>query len=489
VSKNLKILFIALLALAVAAPAMAAKFTFHGDFDNRFTVFTDQMSFFSSNSPSATELNKEDSPDSFGSAKYRLWMTASTNDGKAKAVYAIELGAFRYGQNKSQSSSSSASHSSSATPGGDFTFSGDGINIETRWAYTDFQLPTVDSKARIRMGLFTNKVNKYFWAETASGIKFYTDNWYVAWLRGDDAQTSPGGSWGDGDLDTLTARYDLKMEPVKAGFFASYFWQDITTPTAGFTDLSSFNSFASYALDDINTDLSFFVLALGVDGSWSTATNNGKLFINWDLIYETGSFDDVSVDGVTRTDLDLNAYFLHADIGLNFGKATLTYTVYYASGDDNSSDNDLDGWMGADTDATTSVIFDETYTNDDYFSDRYYIADKGFFLNKLALDYKVNKKTKCGVAVLYMQTAEDMVWDNATDFGDPTASATFADDSLGVEFNAYVAHKLYKNLEASFNIAFLSADDALDAFEPAGTRDGSGDVDIFRSSARLRYEF
>ncbi len=475
-NKNLKILFIALLALAVAAPAMAAKITAHGDLDNRMLVYTDQINFFSSNSASNTELSNDDAPDTFATAKYRLWTKMETNDGNTYGVYAIEFGGLRFGSGGTGKAS-----------GG--SFSGDGINIETRWAYTDFQLPSVDTKARFRIGLFSNNVNKNFWAESAMGVKFYTDNWYIAWLRGDDRQAAGGDSWGDGDLDTLSARYDMKLEPAKVGLFLSYFWQDTQDDVS---DFSSFNTFTSYALDDINIDTDFYALTFGVDGSWGTATNQGKFFVNWDVMYQIGEFNDVSGTGLAAdaTDMDLAAYFAHLDVGLNFGKATVTYTLYYASGDDNPNDDDLDGWLGADTDASFSVIMNEGgYTNDDYFTDRYYIADKGIIVNKLALDYKATKKTKIGVAVLLLQTAEDMEWNNVDQFGTPGVTNTFADDSIGVELDAYISHKLYKNLTLAWNFGFLSSDDATDAFEPAGTRNGSGDVDVFRSTARARLKF
>ena len=146
-SRHLKILLAVFMGLFVAAPAIAANFEFHGDLNNRFLVYTDQINFFSSNAAS-TALDDEDAPDSFASAKYRLIAEASTNDGKVKGVYAIELGALRFG----------AGGSVGKSVGG--SFSGDGVNIETRWAYTDFQLPMVDSKARFRVGLQTHAVNQ-----------------------------------------------------------------------------------------------------------------------------------------------------------------------------------------------------------------------------------------------------------------------------------------------------------------------------------------
>ena len=463
-SKHLKLLLaFAALALMVAAPAMAAKFEFHGDLNNRFLVYTDQINFFSSNS-SSTALDEKDAPDSFASIKYRMWMEAATDDGKIKGVYAIELGAIRFG------TTGVGRHQ-----GG--SWSGDGANIETRWAYTDFQLPSVDSKARFRIGLQTHAVNPLFWAETAMGVKFYTDNWYLAWMRPVETQTVGGDSWGDGDFNALTARYDLKMEPVKAGIFVNYFWQDVNLSGGSFTDLSGFEPFVSYSVDSLPS-ANFSMIAIGLDGDWSTATSFGKVFAAWDLIYENGSLDDVSVDGVTKTNLDLSAYMLHGDLGVSFGKATLTYSIYYASGDDNETDNDLDAYMEVDTDASYSIIFNEGgYTDDDYFSDKYTIADKGIFSHKLALDYAATKKTKVGVAVLYLSTSEDVELINGK-----------KESELGLEFDAYVSHKLYDNLKVELNFGYLAAGDVLDVFE--GTKeDGKSDIDLWRSTARVRYSF
>jgi hypothetical protein len=446
----------------LAAPVMAATFTFHGDLDNRATVYTDQINFFGNDSGSQS-LTDDEAPDSFVTTKYRIWFEAATNDGKVKGVYAIEFGGRRFG---------------SSGGGG---FSGDGILSETRWAYTDFQLPSVDSKARFRIGLQTHKVNEWFWAETAMGVKFYGDNYYLAWFRGVDNQSADGQDWGDNDLDAISARYDLKMEPVKVGFFLTYFWEDIPTPAGGFVDLSSFNTLGSYTVKKL-PNLKFNLLAIGVDGDWSTATSFGKVFVNWDLIYETGSLDDVSIDGVTKTDLDLSAWLAHLDIGATFGKATVTYTLIWASGDDNEDDNDLEGYMPVDVDASYSIIFNEGgYSNDDYFTERPVIADKGIFVNKLALDYAATKQLKVGIAGLYLLLAEDV-----------ELATGSKEDGLGFEIDAYVSYKLYPNLTLALNIGYLASDDAMDVFEVgsgSNVGNGKGDVDILKSTARVRYGF
>jgi len=94
---------------------------------------------------------------------------------KNQGVYAIELGALRFGQ--------------SDYPKGDgVIYSGDGVNIETRWAYTDFQLPFVNSKARVQIGLIPFCVNHYVWEETVMGVQLIGSvsgfDYKVAWARG-----------------------------------------------------------------------------------------------------------------------------------------------------------------------------------------------------------------------------------------------------------------------------------------------------------------
>ena len=447
-SKHLRILIAVFVALLMATPAMAWKFEFHGDLNNRFLLYTDQANFFQVSSP---VLDPNDRADSFGEIKSRLIATASTDDGAVKGVYAMEVGAVKFGQ---------------SARGG--SFSGDGINVETRWFYTDFQIPSVASKARIVIGLFSNTVNKYFWSETIMGVKLYGDNWYVAWLRGKDSfPPSSGQDWGDNDLDTLNARYDLKLEPVKLGIFASYFFQN-TDNTSIVLDPATANEIKLFP------NANFNLFTVGVDGGFSTGTSFGKAFVNWDLIYQTGTVEDV---GAVGNDLDINAYLLHADLGLNIGKATVTYTVWYASGDDNSSDRDLDNFFSVDVDFFDSMIFQEGLADDNAFFEGPYVRDKGMFFHKLALDYAVDKKTKLGVSALYLRTAEDLVW------------STFREKDLGVELQGYGKYKIYDNLELTVALAYLSAGDAMDFFETSASQNGKADVDIFKSEARVRFQF
>jgi len=462
--KRLMMSLAVLAAVGFALPAFAATFTFHGDLNNRFMVYTDQAQWFKADSKGKTSSQK--SKDSWGEIKYRLWTEAATNDGKIKGVYAIELGALRFGQNYSD------------TKGGDGTFSGDGVNIETRWAYVDFALP--GENGRTSIGLQPVKVNSFFWNETAMGVLYKNGGLSAGWVRGQEALTTEGQDWGEGDLDALIARYDLKQDALKAGFWGAYLTEASSDPYA---DFSGFDPITDYQIKKLGkADLGLY--AIGADGAYTIPTGFGDGFLKWDVVYEGGTINDVSVDnGATKADYDLAAYLLHIDAGVNMGKTRLTYTGWYASGDDNDTDTDLDGYIAVDVDRFDSIIFMEGgYTDDNYFTERPYIGDKGLLLNKLAVDHKATEKLSFGGALLYLTTAEDLVY---TDNNGVQRS----EDSLGTEVDAYISYKLFPNCEVALNAGYLFSDDGMDFFEVAAEQDGSADNDSFRSTARVRYKF
>jgi hypothetical protein len=128
------------------------------------------------------------------------------------------------------------------------------------------------------------------------------------------------------------------------------------------------------------------------------------------------------------------------------------------------------------------IFFEGGYTNDVYFTDRPYIFDKGMFFNRLGCDFQVNDKTTIGGAAIYAQTAEDM---NYTDNNGVARSSS----DLGIELDAYISYKMYKNLTVALNAGYLFAGDAMDYFEVGAAKDGSSDENIFRTTAHAVYSF
>ena len=460
--KKFTLLAVALLAVGFAGSALAVEFKFQGDLNNRFMVYTDQAGMFSgSETIKGTPIDKDRVGESWGEIKYRLWVEAATDDGKVKGVYAIELGAIRFGDGSALGGS---------TKGG--AFSGDGINIETRWAYTDFQLPGVASKARFTIGLAPFYVNSFVWQETAMGVQFKSAagpmDYTLAWVRGRESFNNDPKDSKFEDLDALLARVDLKpVKDAKVGLFALY-----QRRKPGPDDIAAFTPATHYQVKLLPAvDLALYTF--GTDGSWTTPTSFGNAFLNWDLIYQGGTLDDNTVSR------NVSAYLAHLDLGANFGKHRLTYTTWYASGDDNRTDGDVKNFMSTDVDRFDSVIFFEGgFLDDNYFTEAPHILDKGLFFNKLALDCKHSNKLSLGGAVLYLQTAKDL-----------TLGAGKTSKKLGTEIDAYLSYKLYANTEIAINAGYLFAGDGMDAFEKTAQQDGKSDADVFRSTARVRYSF
>ncbi|MBN2332314.1 MAG: hypothetical protein JXO49_00020 [Deltaproteobacteria bacterium] len=75
-----------ILLLFMALPLFAADIDIKGDFNNRFMIYTNHNDWLKGESGTLDDGNVEES---WGEAKYRLWLTAATNDGKVKGVCAF----------------------------------------------------------------------------------------------------------------------------------------------------------------------------------------------------------------------------------------------------------------------------------------------------------------------------------------------------------------------------------------------------------------
>ncbi len=408
----------------------------------------------------------------FGEIKYRLWAEAATNNGDVKGIVGTEIGGLRFGEN------------------GKAAFSGDSIAFEVRWAYADVQLPWVERIARFKLGLQSFLVNHYMWQETAAGVAFnstISDNmdYILAWMRGAEYDKTANNSNENDDrtdLDSFLIRLNMKPGNNKAGVFVTYqgYSSDghISTLDSRDWEVKLFKSGSDPQVD-------FHLWTFGTDG----AVDFAPFFVNWDLMYQTGKFNDLTfTDFPSGTsvsgDFDMSAYFGHVDIGAKLNNLKFTYTFWYASGDDDANDHDLNAYLATDVDITDSIVlFEGNYADDDYFTERPYLADKGFIMNRLGVDYKTTQKLTMGGAVLYMFTAEDFKYTAAAN------GASVSNNDLGFEIDAYLKYMLFPNVEVAVNFGYLFAGDAMDAYEVPAIQNGSSDEDIYIGSARLRYTF
>ena len=464
---------VALLVVAFAVPAGAVQLKFNGDMNHRFLLGTNHNDFIKGANDNDGKLDDDDVYENMAEIKYRFWFEAASDDGQYKGVFATEIGGLRFGESSSME------------------YSGDQVKLEARWGYFDFQLPFAEKKSRVRIGLQPIDVNYWLWKETVGAVKLYGEagslDYKLAWMRGYEADVS---SERDADLrndqDAIYGRLNFKPKVgIDVGLLALYQWNNIDKADQTVAGLSYTIDPKDWELSKLPKNVDMSVISLGTDGKF----NADPFFVKWDLIYQTGSIDQAitqDLEGTARAidDYDVDAYFLHADLGIKMGKSTLTYTFWYASGDDDPLDDDLEAFLCTDVDIFNNIVLMEGgYSDDDYFTERPYLLDRGLIMNKLALDYQATKKTKLGIAGMYIMTAEDIEYTaNAT-------GASVSENDIGFEIDAYIKYKLFKNVELAVNAGYLFADDAMDYFEVDSIQDGSSDEDIWRSDMRIRYKF
>src|SRR5919106_1186607 len=143
----------ALLIFGVGGPAFAVQFSFKGDLNNRVNIYTNQASLFAASETIGTPtapgavLAPQAIPETWAEVKYRLQAEISTDDKMVKGVYAMEIGSIRFGfdiRPIAPPSGTAAPGSTGKNAGGGF--SGDGVNVETRFAYLEVGLPTPEPK-------------------------------------------------------------------------------------------------------------------------------------------------------------------------------------------------------------------------------------------------------------------------------------------------------------------------------------------------------
>ncbi len=472
--KPLRLFWVFAVLIGTAAPLAAAQFELHGDMNNRFLVYTNRNDWL--NNEQAGTIEDKNVSATYGELKYRFWFEASDDNDNVKGVYAIEIGGVRFGR-----------EGTGRSQGG--SYSGDGANVETRWAYLDFQTPGIDAKARWRMGLFSWNINSFLWSETATGISLNGAagdmiDYQVGWIRTVDKLPRTSDQNDLEDVDNFLGRINIKpADKLTIGLFGLWVTGDGDRGSANPVTVTPRN----YELKQFASNAKLNYVNLGLDGAYAI----GNLFFNWDLIYQIGKIEDVRFDDTefsgrtsTDTDFDLRAYLIHADVGYKLNKHKLTYTFWYASGDDNPRDNDFKGFLAIDVDRDDNLsLFEGLYSDDaTYFTERPYMLDKGFIMNKLGWEYKWTEKLTVGAAAMYMMTAEDI------DYVDGRGRNQ-SQDVIGVEVNAFFKYMLFKNVELAVNAGYLFSGDAMDAFEQNNIKDGKADEDIFGSSARVRYRF
>lgn len=480
-------------ATATAAPdeeESPIKVRLHGMFDHRFILYTNQVNWTPSNkvrtyaattrsgtradlwnyrakaADGSTELRRgatidaippflprfDDVDGTMAEIRYRPLVELSNPEESVKAVIELEFGGVRFG---------------APSTGG--TFSTDGINIETRLAYTEFG--AADGH-RLSMGLIPFTAHEYLWKEATAGVQVQGPlsaqfGYHVAWVRGLEDRRAPLEPSADpvrplpeglGDNDGLFGRLNAELDGHKVGLFGLYQFGSVDAEKSypGGTDVFA----EGYSLFQFPT-VDFNLLSVGVDSHLAF----GPAWVELDGIYQMGAFrnvnffsaDNFALDPLTgrpvadtvsrkacgagtagdtlnmtnpelfeRIDKVSNrglkpgatcydeygqtALAVRLEAGLDLGETQVGVVGSYISGDDDPSDGDWKGFLSTDVDSFDSAIFQEGVLANDTVQDQDpYLFDKGYILAKLMISHQIGDLT-LGVAGVYNALAADLTW-------------------------------------------------------------------------------
>lgn len=393
--------------------------------------------------------------------RYRQWFTTTSDDQKVRGVWAVEIGGVKWG-NQGDSVGKSKG----------FGYSGDGVNIETRWLYTDFEVPGIggNAKAGLQSVPLGKDFGEFLWSETAAGLTY-----------------SKAASIGDIGVGWLRGRTPSNKN---AGFSAGNFNDDF-----GYLTFGRGSGDARMAL----------VLAASRRSNWSTTTGSYLFDDNAQYVGATSKF--VAAGGLsgdvtalyqggsviltsTPTPQELKRQALLANANLRWkpsDKHKVTLAYLYASGDGNAADSRVNNYSAMDVDFNHGLVLFEGVVTEAYTTDAPYFLDKGLKMPSLRYDYQPAKGLVLSGLYSYIST------DKKTQrIGAAAVNPALGKNGqtygtlLGQEFDLFVKYNMWKGFDALLGVGYLVAGSALDAY----TNDGAQQAkNIFKTQLEMRFRF
>lgn len=385
--------------------ASAVESQFGGYWRTRFTYDDNMLGRFVVNDAGEIVADNSSGSNYITDTRTRLYYTAKFND-DFKFVNRFEFNT-TWGDSN----------------GGDIGADGTG-NWRIKNSYADFTLGAVNSKVGIQSATISRG---FIFADDFSGVIITPQfgdvkiPFLYAAAVDDEART-------DSSLP-LTPEGDVHLFSVM--------------PTFNINDAVSLTPHATYLAGTSDLDSDLYWIGADVDMKFDTVSAWGTLIYN----------------GGEAGDADIEAFLVAAgaDAGLVHGEA------FYASGDDETGDLDVEGFQGAPG---------QSY----YWSE---IMGLGIFDNNASFGSPDDNITNIWAVNLgvTLKPADKMTLDFDVWYAALAEDNIAGDDALGLEFDGKLSYALMDNLNADFVLAYLVADDA------------TGDDDVMEGGVQLSLKF
>lgn len=350
-----------------------------------------------------------------------------------------------------------------ATWGGDSSGYGDigadGVSVEVKNSYADFDLGPVNSKIGVQgfvlaRGFLADDDFAGMHITYANDMMSLPVFWFKAYEGGDDNNTA------DTDIYGIAPSFNLG-DMVKLNPYVVYWESDNLQDYQ--EDGRSNLPVTAVPLDDAD------VYFIGIDAD----VNFDMASLYFTGIYQTGTFD--FQDG---SDNDVDAYLLAIGGSMNLGPAELHAEGFYASGDDDPEDDDIEAFTVIEG---QSFYWSEImgYGVFDFYTNAGSPADQisNVWAANIGATFKPIEKLSITADVWYAELAEE-------DLG--------GEDELGTEVDLKITYQLMDNLTLDVVGAYLFAGDAVRIIDEAD--DGTffvteNDDDPYEVGARLSLSF
>jgi len=407
----------------------------------------------------------DDSDDSsqYITQRFRMYFTSIASE-NLKLVYKTEID-YEYGDNNTETVTDDGgnTHTRNVSRNDGGGIAGDRVNLETKNLYLEFMVPDTPVKATLGLQGITLHQG-WFISNDVSAVRFDMNfdpvalTAYWAGLQGLDG----GDSVSSNDWWQVVVSAGYKAENMDARFSLGY----ERGPNEG----------AGGAFDTAQTDDNDFYLLMGEFGmSFDLVSFNIIAGLNF------GEADGAGGAAASQANRDYSGYMFQAQVDFALDLATLHLQLIYASGDDEGDfDDDFRGMGGM------AVAWGPEIITNGYFYDRdanlgqiggtqYSAGDESpnnLWSVGFGADLKPADNTTIYLDLYYIAMVEDRTVGGNDE------------DTIGVEFDARLAQKIYDNL--TFNVvgAYMFADDGYGTYQGSN----SGD-DAFQVGLGIDYSF
>jgi hypothetical protein len=516
------------LTAATAVPAMALENEFHGMYKMKYFVsnLDNGSNGYFYEGPSATQIVRgtSQSAANYFEQRARLFYNAKAND-DLKLVIAFEMDSVFGDRSQGGFSSVNTGVNTTGTVNSGTAFRNtggaldtDAVNLETKWVYLDFNVPGAPVNVKVGTQAIKDSLKGVLFDVDAGGI--YTSTkignsakvnvGYFRGYEGNGGDITGGGSTGgigfkmgvnNLDLVILEGKFNVTKDIAVGANYYGYF---------------DYRSNAATILNHtvgLNADANVGPLSLSgfVAGQLGTIRNQSGS--------GTNSVNNATA-ALTNGNVDMTGIAANVTAKVKVGPGTAKLAGLYTSGDDGTRAGRNHSWLslqqsvnGARSQSSASslnsyndsgmMLMNRNASAQGTTTDRSLgwttnNRDQGLILATAGYDATLTPKLYANANVGFGWTSASRTA-NLNDLGDTdarkpfitggTAGRTNASNFLGTEFNVETGYKLYDNLTASVQAAYLVLGGYYNGTNQAAGKQGTDPENPYTTRIVLSYTF